>query len=59
MKTENGRGIYRVALESVDLKELSLEVFFGANLRFGDDLPNQALEQAHLIASKFITPEPT
>ena len=59
VKTENGRGIYRVALESVDLKELSLEVFFGVDMQFSGDLPNQVLEQAHLIASKFITTEPT
>lgn len=59
VKTQNGRGTYRVALESVNLKELSLEVFFGVDLDLGDDLPNRALEQAHLIASKFITLEPT
>jgi len=57
VKTENGREIYRVAINSEDLKAVALDAYFAVRRPFGKDLLDQILEQANLLASKFIVQE--
>lgn len=54
VKMSDGKEIYKVYLESTDLKELHLEIDFNIPGLFSLDLPQAILEEAHKIASRFV-----
>ena len=58
VKTENGREIYRVKMESEDLDQVTVDVSFHIQLSFDKKLSDHVLEQASLISAKFIVQEP-